>query len=141
MRRKDDPQRSLRSALRTARTSAMLYGLALLAYGIAPAVTFRLSTGDVPPMQTLAVGSGTLVVGLVLLLLGVLVGRGVLWALWVTVAAATVLLVGTLALTFTAGASVMAVFPALMAVATAATCWLAIEAQRTARRTRRLWSP
>jgi hypothetical protein len=138
MARLPDPKRKLRGACRTAKLSAILFGLALLAYGAAPAVTFRVTTGGMPPLETLTVGSLTLAVGFLLIILAFPVGRGSPAALWTTLLISAVILAGTITLTFVAGPRATAIFPALMAASTGATSALGLEALRSGRRISRL---
>jgi hypothetical protein len=138
MARLPDPKRKINGACRTAKLSAILFGLALLAYGAAPAVTFRLTTGGVPPIEMLTVGSLTFAVGFLLIILAFPVGRGTPGALWLTLLVSAGLLAGTITMTFIAGPKATAIFPALMAVSTGATCALALEARRSAHRVNRV---
>jgi hypothetical protein len=136
-----DPKRRIRSACRTAKISTLLFGLALLAYATAPIVAFRYSTGDAPPTQMLVTAGVTLAVGLFLILLSFPVGRGMPWSLWATKIISAALLVGTIAVTYFYGARATAIFPALLAVSSGATCALALEARRAGERLARLTRP
>lgn len=124
-------ERKRRQTLRTAQLCSILFGLAMLAWGLAPPVVHRLATGYLAPVQMLAVGSLTILIGAALVAVGAYMHRGRSWTLWIALATSLVVLAGSLTIVvFEPGISAT-IFPLLLALATAATCWLALEARRS----------
>lgn len=130
--------RKARRALGGARLAACCFGAALLAWGIWPAVLFRVTTGDAPPPAALAAGGSTLAVGLIFIGLGILMGRGVGWALWAALLCSVGLLAASAALHLLGRMSAPALFPLLLALATTATSGLALVSRRGRERPRAL---
>ena len=130
MRRITNTERKRRQTLRTAQISSVLFGVGLLTWGLAPAVVQRISTGHPPLLEMLAVRSLTLLLGVGLVVLGVLIGRGVGWALWVALLVSLGLLAGALSIAALWGATTPGLFPLLLALSTAATSGLALDARR-----------
>ena len=124
-------EKKARQALWNAQVTTAVHGLAMLIWGLAPAVVHRLASGYTPPLSSFAVGGLTMTVGVALLGLSILVSRQVVWALWTVLALATALLLGSFVLIMVGGAGIPSIFPLLLAACTAGTCWIAIDTRRT----------
>lgn len=125
-----DQQKKTREALRSAQLTALFFGVGMLIWGLAPAIVQRLVTGRMPELQTFAVGSVTIAVGLAFVVLGVFMGRGVRWAVRVSFITSALLAMATMALTAMQGFAVATIYPLLLSACTAGTSWLALEAIR-----------
>ena len=123
-----------RQALWNAQVTTAVHGLAMLVWGLAPAVVHRLASGYTPPLSSFAVGGLTMTVGVALLGLSILISRRVAWALWTVLALASTLLLGSFVLIMVGGAGIPSIFPLLLAACTAGTCWIAIDTRRTCAR-------
>lgn len=141
MYRRVDQQRKLRQTLWSAKISAFLFGLALLAWGLGPAVVHRIATGELPPTSMLAVSSLSLIMGLLLIALAVLIGRGPAWPLRGTLVLALAVLLGSVSLLLLGNGTGASLFPLLLALATAATSWLALDARRPTQQPQRRAHP
>jgi hypothetical protein len=114
---------------RWAQLTSLVFGIALLVWGLAPTVVSRLVTGEAPTLANFGLGALVMLLGVCFLGLSVLIARGVGWALWTALWLAMVLAAGNLALTYLAGRT-PSVFPLLLAGATAGTCWWALDGRR-----------
>jgi hypothetical protein len=122
-----------REALRSAQISTLFFGLGMLVWGFAPAIIQRVVSGGAPPVQTFAVGSITILVGLVLLALVVPVGRARTWALKTALIISAIVLAGSLAMLALSGMALASIYPLLLSASTAGTTWLAMLATRQQR--------
>lgn len=125
-------ERKIRRALQVAQATTMAFGVALLLWGLAPAVLMRLVTGKAPPLAAFAAGGVALALGVIYFVLGLLIGRRLGWAIWSTIVTVGLLTMVGLAVLFTGEASTYSVFPLLLGGATLGTCLMALETQRKA---------
>jgi hypothetical protein len=130
MRSEPGPSRATARA-RWAQLTSLVFGIALLVWGLAPTVVARIVTGQSPSLAIFGLGALVMLLGVCYLGLSVLITRGVGWALWTALGLAVALAAGNLAITYLAGRS-LSVFPLLLAGATAGTCWWALDARRGA---------
>lgn len=130
----DSTADKLQKAGRSAQMACLFFGLALLIWGLAPAVVVRLATGRPPTWGAFAMGSVTVLMGLCLIGLGMLIGRGAVWALWTALSISLVILLGTIILALAGGAGVQSAYPMLLAACTAGTSWLALDWRRRSER-------
>ena len=119
---------------RWAQITNLVLGVALLVWGLAPAVVARLVTREAPPLATFALGALTMLLGVSFLGLSVLISRRIAWALWAALSLSVALILGNLALAWLVRDSAPSVFPLLLAGATAGMSWLALDAHRRAGR-------
>ena len=119
---------------RWAQITCLVLGIALLVWGLAPAVVARIVTRQAPSLTAFATGALVMVLGLVFLGLSVLISRRTAWALWVALALSVALILGNLALAWLVRGGAPSVFPLLLASATAGMSWLALDARRRAER-------
>ncbi len=125
-----DLERKVRNAIWFARFATFIFGFGLLIWGLAPVIMRILSSGELPSQTALTTGGVTLIVGAGFLVLAMLIGRAA-WALWLTFTLSLVLLIACLALNLgLIDQSTPSLFPLLLALGTASTCWLALEARR-----------
>ncbi len=126
--RKLDPR--LREALRWAQLSALVLGVGLLAWGLAPLIIQRIHTSRAPAMHEWASSGFTLLLGLLFIGLWRLIRNNVGWALWTAAVVSVALLLCAFALTRTDHSSLPALAPIVLATATALTNWLALSVRR-----------
>ena len=126
-----DNARNAPQSLRTAQIMCLFFGVALLTWGLAPAIVPSLVTGHWPRAEAFTVGGLTICLGLSFLVLGVLVGRRVTWALWTVFLTSLALLLVTIALMAMGWFKMASVYPMLLSAGTAGASWLAVEARRT----------
>ena len=119
---------------RWAQITCVVLGIALLVWGLAPAVVARIVTRQAPSLTAFAMGALVMFLGVLFLVLSVLVSRGIVWALWVALALSVTLILGNLALAWLVHGGAPSVFPLLLASATAGMSWLALDAHRRAER-------
>ena len=113
-----------------AHLSCLCLGLALLLWGLAPAIVDRVLTGRSPSFQTLALDSLTILVGLTFIGLHRLIRGGVRWALWTAFIAALVFTTAAVGASVYPGGFRPSLFPLIFAAGTTLTTWLAITAAR-----------
>ena len=116
-------------ALRSAQLTCMLFGVALIVWGLMPAVIARMVSGEAPSAAVWGQSSATLLVGGAYLALGTLVLRGLGWALWTTLLLSIALLAGAVGYMFFTS-SQGSLFALLLPLATASTSVLALEQRR-----------
>ncbi len=121
-------ERKARQSLRSAQICAVLFGLGLLAWAIAPAVVARIAQNK-PEVALHSLRIMTLLLGIGYLLIGSLMKRENGWTLWTSLVASLVLLGLAIVVSMVSGTDTVALFPLLLALATAATSWLALDAQ------------
>ncbi len=121
----------VREALVLAKVCALMLGLGMLLWGLAPMVIQRIAGRTPPAAETLAVNSLTLLLGITFLALALLVGRGVVWALHAVAWVALMLLVAAVGLYAFGGGPMMSLFPTLLTAGAAVTSWYAIAVRRT----------
>jgi zinc transporter ZupT len=119
---------------RWAQITCLVLGMALLVWGLAPAVVARIVTREAPALTTFALGALTMLLGVSFLGLSVLISRRTIWALWAALGLSVALILGNLALAWLVCDSAPSVFPLLLAGATAGMSWLALDASRRAER-------
>lgn len=132
-----NPDRKVRQMLCSARVACLSFGVALLAWALAPAIVQRVASGYAPRLETLAVGSITLLLGLGFIGLCVPVGRGRGWALWTALLIALGLLAAGAGYAVLGGEGPPSPFVLLLAGCTAGTGLLGLEARRPNRRKKR----
>jgi hypothetical protein len=120
----------IRQALRLAQVSSVFLGIAMLLWGLAPAVVQRLVSGKAPPAAAFTVGDISLGLGVCFLLFSALMSRRVNWALWATMFLAAALVLGAIFAAVVHGTGVPALAPLLLAGATGATSWYALDVIR-----------
>ncbi len=123
-------ERKLRQSRHTAQVAASVFGLALLVWGLAPALVQRLIADEPPTPQALTMGALSFAFGSGFMLLALLISRHKPWALWAALLASSVVLAGAMGFTIFVGARALSVFPVIFAGCTALTCWLALAARR-----------
>lgn len=128
-----DIQKRTQQALWSTRLCAALFGTALIAWGIAPAVVFKLTSGDTPPLALLTIGVVYLVLGVSFLLLASLVRPSRGWALWLALTLSSLLLLATLVTELIEGPDASVLFPLLLSLATACASWMALDGLRRIR--------
>lgn len=125
-----EPSDSLIQTIRTARLATACFALAMLCAGLAPAISTRVVTGRTPPASDYAAGSIALVLTVVLLALCVLMRPARLWPFLTAFGISAAMTLGSVLALIMAGPHPASIFPLLMSGAAAATCWLAVDAQR-----------
>lgn len=125
-----DSSNSLIQTIRTARLATACFALAMLAAGLAPAISTRIVTGRTPPAADYAAGSVALTLTVVLLALCVWMRRARLWPFRAVFGIGSAMALGSVGAIVVAGPRPASVFPLLLSGAAAATCWLALYAHR-----------
>lgn len=133
-----NPDRKVRQVLRSAQVACLSFGVALLAWGLAPAIVQRVVSGYAPQLETFAVDSVTLLLGVGLIGLCVPVGRGRNWALWTTLAVGLGLLVAGGGYMAIGGEGPPSPFVLLLAGCTVGTSLLGLEACKPDQREKRV---
>jgi len=108
---------------------ALCFGLALLVWGLVPAVIERLVTHRPPELAALALGTVSFLLGIAYIGLHLLMRRRIVRALWTTFGLSLVVVVLSFGASAFAGTRWGSAFLMLMACATAFTSWLAIHAR------------
>lgn len=108
-----------------AQVSCLCLGLALAAWGLAPAVMERILTGHAPSLEAIAVRSMTLLTGVAFIGLHVLIRHDVAWALWSACALSSLMLLATLLAVLLGESGAVSIFPLFLASCTAFSTWLA----------------
>jgi|GEM_PF-6727549 len=123
--------RKLRQALLSAQLSTLAFGVSLLVWGLTPVVVQRLTSRQPPTLETLAASSVALLLGSTFVGLCVLIGRGVIWAMWATVLVSLTLLTGGLCVSLL-GAGTVSMFPLLLATTAGLTTAFALTLRKAA---------
>jgi hypothetical protein len=122
----------VREAHILAQASSLMLGLGMLLWGLAPVLIPRLAGRTPPQLETLAVNSFTLLLGVTFLVLSMFIRRGTIWALHVTAWLALLLLVVAVGMYAFGGGPVMSLFPTLLTTGAAVTAWYALATRRLA---------
>lgn len=120
----------IRQTQRSAQVASLVFGIALLLWGVAPAVVQRVVSGRPPTAATFAASGLTIILGLAFLALGVLIGRTVVWAIWTSLVLGCAVLLLGLATALFGSVSAVSLFPMLLAACVAGTCWIALDVRR-----------
>jgi lysylphosphatidylglycerol synthetase-like protein (DUF2156 family) len=113
-----------------AQAACLCFGIALVIWGFAPAIVERLVTGSVPSWRPLALGAGSVLVGLTFIGLQCLISRGLRWALWVAFLLALALATAGVALTLCPGTPRASIFSLILAASVTVGSWLALAESR-----------
>lgn len=105
-------------------------GVALLIWGLAPAIVERIVARHPPTWQSFALGSAALLVGLTFIGLHRLVRRQVRWALWAAFGTSLVLVTGTVVLTLLMTDRRPSLFLLIFSTGTTIATWLALREER-----------
>ncbi len=121
--------RKVRQALLLAQVSTLAFGISLLVWGLTPVIVQRLTSRQPPTLDTLAASSVALLLGSTFVGLCVLIGRGVIWAMWATVLVSLMLLTGGLCVSLL-GAGTVSMFPLLLATTAGLTSAFALTLRK-----------
>ncbi|MBU0639205.1 MAG: hypothetical protein KKB50_10105 [Planctomycetes bacterium] len=126
---KSDGNDKARYGLDCAQTSCLVLGVALLVWGIAPAVVQRVTSSDPQWLSSVLLGSAALLVGSTFLGFHVLIRRGVCWALWAAFWLSLGLATIAVCVVMLARTEMISVFLLVLSGCTTFTTWLAIRSQ------------
>ncbi len=129
--------RRLREARGLACLACVALGAGLLVSALTPLVLVRLVSRTAPTWSVTATVGLTLLLGLAWIGLGVLIRRGVRWALRTALCVSVLMLAGTLGMFWLSGTGEIPLFPTILAGAATLTCWLAIATEDAARQSKR----
>lgn len=127
------PQPKITPVVRSAQVTCLFFGVALLVWGLTPAVIQRIISGQAPAPEVLASASLTLLLGGTYLALGTLIARGLGWALWTSLILSVVLMIATVAFAALVEGGRFSAFALLLPAAAGSTSFLALETRRQAR--------
>jgi hypothetical protein len=128
-------EKNNREVLGMAQWTCLLFGTALLIWGVAPLLVVRLVTHHVPTFADLAFSSVTLLIASAFLGFFLLIRRGVAWGMWAAATLSVVLLVVGATIIWSDQRSVAAAWPVVFATLAAVSNVFAIAQTRRTTRT------
>ncbi len=128
-----DVDRKLHQTMRMAQMVTLCFATALIVWGLAPVMVLRITSGRTPA-EAWSMGMLPIAMGGVFMVLGVLIGRRVQWALWGVLGLSLLLVLVTIVQAFGTNAGGRTAFALLLPGCVAVSAWLALEARRQAGR-------
>jgi hypothetical protein len=119
--------------LAVTRVNCLLLGCALMFWGIAPPVIYRVVTGNAPSLNYFGQGSVALLIGIACIGLTLLISQGLDWALRAAFAVALILSTVAICHWMIAGPEKVTSFVLVLSGALVFTSWLTIRAVAASR--------